>query len=334
MLSLRHVALYEFMKRERESGIELLRIVAMSMILIMHFVEHAITSDSISFRLYELLISLTDGAVCFFFLITGWFGVKFSGRKILQFVLTIFLYNVVNILLLYSFNAMPGKHTLLETLLFPVSAGNYWFMQVYLAILVTAPLLNRTLQELPISRLRAVILVFTIFTAYSCALGHNEVNTNGYTYMQALYLYCLGQYLRRDDTLYRRVPQWGCLAIYLLMKLLAIFCIQYRWEAIDFLGYNSLPMIIGTIYLFIFFKRFTFKSRLVNYLGGAAFGCYLLQDGLFGTGYFYGLMHQWYLENTPGTALCIYALAFLIFWAGATLLHPLISRLFTKRVTV
>lgn len=314
------------MKKERESGVELLRVVAMSMILIVHFMTHAIGRRTMAPGMYATLSPFVTGGITLFFLITGWFGVKFKWRGILKFIWTIFLFSVINVLLCIGFDKMPDTQTLIDTVLFPVSRGKYWFMQVYLGLLLTAPLLNAGLRELSLKDLRIVTAVLTLFTVYSCGIGHNQCNTTGSTYMQGVYLYCLGYYLHRDDTLYRRIPQWGCIAIYLLMKGGMAIWLRHDWTMINFLSYNSLPALIGEVALFLFFARLHFKSKFVNYLGAASFGCYLLQDGLFGKSYFYGVMHGWYQQHTLMEVLAIYAGVFVAIWTAAVAIHFLRSR--------
>jgi hypothetical protein len=309
------------MKKERESGIELLRVVAMSMILILHFMTHGFTRKTMAPGMYCTLSPFVSGGISLFFLITGWFGVKFKWRGVLKFIWTIFIFTIVNILLCACVGKLPGTETLTWTILFPVSRGKYWFMQVYLALLLTAPLLNAGLRELSLKDLRVLIGVLTLFTIYSCAIGHNLCNITGQTYMQGIYLYCLGHYLHRDDTLYRRIPQWGCIAIYLVMKGIIALCLRYKWSLINYLNYNSLPALIAAVALFIVFTRLKFRSKFVNYLGAASFGCYLLQDGLFGNQYFYGVMHRWYLENSLWVVIGLSALTYLGIWGGAVLIH-------------
>lgn len=297
----------------RQSNIELLRIVAMSMILIHHFIVHVLYPDTTArmpgsfFFYYPFFIC----GVNLFFMISGYFGIKLSIKGILKIAMLLIVFRLANGgLMLLTGNPVPSNY-LFKTFLLPLSKEYYWFIAVYLGLMITAPFLNKALQEMPLPKLRGAILLFTLFTIYSCWFGRNECNSSGYTYGQAIYIYCLARYIRRDDALRNKFKRatW----LYLYIAILATSGVAFFFSGkFSTCGYNSPFTITASVCLFIFFTHLDFKNNIVNHLSAAALGCYLLQDGMFGNEFFYG----WMRAHSPISVLILILTAcFLLLWA-------------------
>lgn len=89
--------------KERASNIELLRIVSMMMIMVLHFVVHAINLDSTSSTMEWAFGNvnkvLTISATSIFVLISGYWGIHFSFRKLLSLYLQCFIWGLIGYLL-------------------------------------------------------------------------------------------------------------------------------------------------------------------------------------------------------------------------------------------
>lgn len=79
---------------DRQSNIELLRIVAMSMIVIGHFLYHGVTKENMPRFLYELLYTYCRDGVNLFFLISGFFRIKSTVKSVARLVFTVLFSNV------------------------------------------------------------------------------------------------------------------------------------------------------------------------------------------------------------------------------------------------
>lgn len=309
----------------RDSNMEALRIVAMSMILFVHIFTHAITHRSIG-NLYYLWYPVLSCGVDIFFLISGWFGIRWSWRGITRLLLIMGLFNVINILGCYLLQIPLAPAKAIEILLFPIGhEGGYWFMQVYLLLMVTAPIVSRGLDTLEKHPMRMFMLIFSVVNFYSCWLGHNQCNLTGYSYIQALYLYCLARWLRKDDLLYRHLPQWSCPAGFFAITIL-LGLAGYRWpEVFHYEFYNSLPIVVASVFLLIYFSRLRFRSRFVNAVAAASLGCYLLQDGLIGESLLYKTMHEWWKTLPLWETLLLFAAVYVLLWTASYLVTRLIS---------
>lgn len=310
----------------RDSNMEALRIVAMSLILCVHMLSHAITHGSIGNRYYLWYPVLSCG-VNIFFLISGWFGMRWSWRSFIRLLAVMVVFNLLNVAGCYLLGVELTAHKVIDAIIFPFAHDNgYWFMQVYLLLMFTAPVVSRGLDTMNTRTLREFIIIFSVFNFYSCWLGGNQCNITGYTYVQALYLYCLARWMRRDDILLRLLPQWVCLPGYFVITGLLGILGYYKPAVFKYELYNSLPIVLASVMMLLFFARLSFRSRAINAIASASLGCYLLQDGYIGHFFFYRVMHGWWTGMPMWRALAAYAAVFIMIWVIAYLVMSAVSR--------
>lgn len=320
----------------RDSNMELVRIVAMSLILIYHFFCHAITPESLPTGVYGLIYPFVSCGVNLFFMLSGYFQVKLSIRSLTKLIIIILTFNIVNILLCFATGNAIGMSEIVKQIIFPISRSYYWFIAVYLGLIITSPLINAGLQNLSQSALRHFILIFSLFTFISCGIGHNYSNPTGYSYLQAVYMYCLAYWLRKDDFIYRKISQKFCIAGYIIILALCGIACSYYNGLLNYVNYNSFPIIAASALIFIFFTRIHFSNRAVNWMAGAALGCYLLQDGMFGYKFLYEWMHNIYVSNSLWIAITIYAGIFIGTWIASCIVSKIaqtIASLSTNLIT-
>lgn len=280
--------------RERNSNMELLRIVAMSMILVGHFFVHGFEHSLRLTDTYRALAPLHICGVNLFFLIPGWFGIRFSLRSFVKLIGITFFFVALNIFILFLCGKEIGGKLIIDLFIFPVSRGNYWFIMVYLALMIISPLLNAGMEYLDKRRFNSFMVLLSLFMLYSCALGGNYVNVNGYTIMQGIWLYLVAAWLRRLGPLTDRIPVWGWILGFLVCS--AGTAIVYVLTGkMSMLNYNMPFVVLASVCFFMIFTRIDFKSRVINAIAPAAFGCYLLQDGLFGRNLIYPWMGKTFL---------------------------------------
>lgn len=89
--------------KTRNSNIELLRIISMMMIMVLHFLGHSknvweggVSADMLLWNLNE---SICISAIAIFVLISGYFGIRFTFRKLLRLYLQCLIWGVVGYLL-------------------------------------------------------------------------------------------------------------------------------------------------------------------------------------------------------------------------------------------
>lgn len=320
--------LSESKKAPRNSSWELLRIVAMSMIVIYHFFVHGIGRDSMPHGLYNFILPFIICGVNLFFMISGWFLIKFSFKSIIQLAVTILCFTLINIAGCWLTSSPIQLTTLIKNLLFPISGSCYWFIKVYFVMLILAPFINGALKGMPMPMLRKLTILLTFVQVYSCSIGLNRCNPDGCSLLQGVYCYILAYYLRRDKDNFSRIEK-NCwvFASLLIMLISGVCCSVADINPVRMLTvkYNSLPIILASATLVMWFSHLELKSKVVNRVAGAALGCYLLQDGLLGYHYLYDAIHKFYIERTLGESVLMFSALFVGFWLLSMIFSPIIK---------
>ncbi len=272
--------------QSRQGNMEVCRIVAMSMIVIYHYFHYVIDVTRGSDLSLIVAQSFFLCGVNLFFLISGYFAIRLSPLKIINLFVIILILQLVNYFALRY--AVPDTRIgLANILFFPISKSPYWFIQVYLLLMMCAPAVNAGIASLSLKSLRYTVAILTLATVYSCAIGHNMSNANGYTFLQGLYVYMLGAWLRRDDMITRRFSKLALTITFILFCLVSGAGCKVIgspfWTA-----YNGFPILFASAALFmVFIKTDIPNTRAVATLGKSSLYVYLLQDGLFGQYFFY-----------------------------------------------
>ena len=140
-------------KRERDSNMELLRIIAILLVMVLHadFASLSVPSleqchDSLLTSFFRFFIEgLSVVAVNVFVLLSGWYGIKPSFKKMIEFMFqTLFL-----ICFIYLFFFCIGKgiyHSIGEWIKI-VFFNQYWFVQCYIILYIFAPILNAFVEK-------------------------------------------------------------------------------------------------------------------------------------------------------------------------------------------
>lgn len=122
-------------KSVRESNMELLRIVAMYMILVYHVVFYELYDYRANDPVFASLVTVLHIGVPLFVLISGYFGIKPTLKGFLKLYLALLFYN----LLFYAIRCLLGDEQFslkpFVKLFFPFSIGKrWWFFKVYLML--------------------------------------------------------------------------------------------------------------------------------------------------------------------------------------------------------
>ena len=138
----------------RQANFEILRVVAMLMIVFWHFIQniminhgpiyHPASSDFINYAFLQYGMILCSVGVNIYVMITGYFmvGKSFKSNRIIRIWVQTFFYSTGIALLFYILQ--PDKYTIKDVLigLIPIRAGSYWFVTDYLGLLFVAPFLS------------------------------------------------------------------------------------------------------------------------------------------------------------------------------------------------
>lgn len=190
--------------KKRNANIELLRIVAM-MFIIMHHLT--VNGYGLQQQLkggmadhYSIFLSAINSVVIIgvniFFLISGYYGIRFEGKKLAAMVVNLYVYADVLLLLAVLVGFTDLSLGVLKNLCLPFY--NYWFIYVYLFLYLLSPILNKGIESMSKNQALAMILILTgMFCVVDFVLPAAQLGLNrGYSLIFAIYLYLLGRVMR------------------------------------------------------------------------------------------------------------------------------------------
>ncbi len=287
----------------RRANMELLRIVAMLMVVVMHYLANSIaTVPEGSMRetdvLYIMLESLCIVAVNVYVLISGYFlsEAAFSWKRPLRVIGQTLFYTVLIPLVLALLSVLPFEEVLdryhIWNSIFPVQSGHYWFVTAYVVLLLFSPLLNAAVRTLEKRQLLQVLGALLLFFCIGKSLSPLQFATDryGYDFGWFLVLYLIGAYIRRYGAGRFQSARCGW-ALYLgsaaatagAELLLTFLCkrgagLAYYWS-VPF-HYNFLCNLTGALGLFFAFLHMDIKegraAGAIRLISPAVFGVYLI----------------------------------------------------------
>ena len=272
---------FHYIKRmnpnNRNSSIELLRIICMYFVLIGHIFFHGAHSKVPNAN-YILAFGISINV---FMLISGYYGIRLKIKSLLNMVGMVMFYAVVSTGLNYLF---MGRVHLLGAIsgLFPVSHNAYyWFATCYIFLMLFSPLVNKGLEGLNQKQFLWILVSLIYMNCISGWLFRNDyINSTGFTTMQLIFMYVIGYACKRLE-IPMRIGIKPLIIIYLITAVLSI--IQGQIPYIRGLGlYNNPLNVLKSIAIFCIFLKFNIHSKWVNQVAKCVFACYLIQEGMLG----------------------------------------------------
>lgn len=277
-------------KSKRQSNIELFRIVAMFLVLVVHadFFSlqaptpnefHASRLPTIGRLFFE---SLSIGCVNMFVLISGWFGIRPKVRSFSNFLFQclFFLIGIYAVCLAFgladfSLRGVAGCFALLRQ--------NYWFIKAYVGLYIMAPVLNAYVEHATKLQLGRTLVFFYLFqTVYSWVSGAAVFFESGYSTMSFAGLYMLARYAHLYPHRLTAFPARYDFLIFIGVVLFhTLLGAASLGVGVSFLigkinSYVNPLVIISSLYLLLGFTKLRFSYRLVNAVAASSFAVYLL----------------------------------------------------------
>lgn len=285
--------------KTRETNIELLRIIAMMMIVAHHYMWHGEALKQNTLYSVNWFFSWTIEATCIvavncYVLISSYFLVnsQFKINRLIKIWLQILFYSAGIYLVLVAAGFEPLSVKNLVTSCLPIMTNRYWFATVYIALYIFSPFLNTLIHALSHKQMRnLVIILFAMLSIWPTILpfGFSLDNTNGYSIIQFVFLYFLGAYIRLHWNF--NLKSTFYISFYALITIL-IICSKIVFEFLGFNGlsytfflYNSISVVLSSLMLFMFFKSISIYNasinRIINSVAVLTFGVYLIHDNFY-----------------------------------------------------
>ena len=291
-------------EKKRLANFELLRVLAMIMVVIMHFLSH---SD----RLIELDQSLTSvriigsllenfclAAVNVYVFISGYFGVNSTYRpsRVISFLGQIWFYallipGVLTLIGVPTVGKDMGAYGVIQYIL-PIETEHYWFATSYFLLYLITPVLNKAIKGMTKKQFQIILVgllvIFSGIKSFSpFVLGFDKY---GYDLPWFICVYLVAAYLRLYGNKILEKKGWLVYAgsavigfgINISMWFLAGISDNFEYYFTVPYHYNFILCLTGAIGLFYGFSKITIKegktAQLLRKLGGLCFGVYLLHE--------------------------------------------------------
>lgn len=274
-------------KKTRESNFELLRMLAMFLVLLVHADFFSIGRPNLQDILTETLDStlriffeaLSIVCVNVFVLISGWFGIRPSLKGISSFVFQCLFFLIG----LYSVSLAIGTSTLsLEGIANCFAATRFeWFIKAYLFLYILSPVLNAFVEHADRVVFRNVIIGSFVFTCTYGWIGAAAFMVKGYTTLFFIQLYLLARYMKIYKPRLTKFHSFTDFLIYIAVAcLVTALCVTpplvVGYDFQPYWNYISPTTVIGAVYLLLAFSKLKLQSRFVNWCGTSCFAVYLV----------------------------------------------------------
>ena len=172
--------------REKNYGIDVLRMLSMFMVVIIHILNSGVINAPSRFTSqYESGWLLEIAAFCavdIYALISGyvWVYTKYRYRNIIELWLQVLFYTVSITVLFWIFVPSSVSATECMKAIFPVMFNQYWYFSSYVALFLFIPLLNVILEKMEKRNLKYCIGMILLFFGCIQTLFYSDVfGTNG-----------------------------------------------------------------------------------------------------------------------------------------------------------
>ena len=314
-------------KKVRQSNVELLRIIAMVLVLIVHADFKALSvptiEDVLTMPISSFLRFLTESfsiiCVNVFVLISGWFGIKFNWKKLTEFIFQVLFFGFTIYIIINIIN--PEKVNSIQTL-FMAGPKNYWFVKSYLFLYIMSPCLNAFVEKASKNELKALlILFFSMQTAYGWATDGATWFNKGYSGISFVGLYLFARYIRLYPIKWFNHSLKFDLFVYLcyiILNTILAFTFTANGHATickKLFLYTSPFVIVASAHFLLAFTKFSFTSKTINWIAVSCFAIYLTHCNPFISSYYYQTIRNWFQNETTLDFITYTALfLFLIFW--------------------
>lgn len=268
----------------RQSNIELLRIIAMFLVLVVHAnyftlgspTYHEINTMPVSSFTRIFFQSLSILCINVFILISGWFEIKPTFKKFANFIFQCFFFLGGIYVICLCLNIVPFS---MDGILgcFCLTPWN-WFIKAYILLMIIAPIINVFVNISTKYQVRLVIIGFFIFQSiYGWLNGAVRFFESGCSTMSFIGLYMLARYIKLYPNKYTTQTKKCDFIIFSLIiftqAVLAFMCVT---NPNRIFCYISPLVIFSSIYLLLLFSKLNITSKLINYIAISSFAVFLL----------------------------------------------------------
>ena len=296
-------------KAKRQSGVELLRIIAMLQIIFLHVSQYgelyktSASAGDIDGFIVEFMWSLCRAPVNVFVMISGYFMItstasvkKMIKRASNPYGAMMFYSIVISAIFFISDPSIITLPGIIKTFM-PFSSKMWYFLTNYIIILLISPFLNKMLVSLTKKQyLYFMGIIFAVMSVWSTLAkidGLDEIFDiakvvdpyYGKSLAGFLMMYVIGGYLRLFVKQKERKngAESGVNMLYLIIFFLLCtfdFGLNYLFPQYShvFGMFNNPIVVAESVLLLLFFRDFKFSSGFINTVAGTTLGVYAIHE--------------------------------------------------------
>lgn len=313
--------------KKRLVNIELLRIISMFLVLLIHYnipinglPNHVMAvTNPMKVLGSSMLSSLDFVCVNCFVIISGYFGIKWKWKGLLNFLFQISfwslsIYSVAILLGVADFSMIQ----LARRLFLPIMQN--WFFVCYLLLYILSPIVNTYVEHTNEKQILHLILTFVAFQTFfgwitkclpEMLEGLNTMNLLGY--------YLIGAYLKKSTLRCFHIGAKADIAIYFgiaLFLTIASFVTKYIGFTKDVFSYISPFCVVQSIYLFLFFRDIKIENerlgKIILFFSSSAFAVLMMHEWEASRLYYGGLNYIDANMSLPFIASVLFMIAYLM----------------------
>ncbi len=330
----------------RDSGIELLKIIAIFLIVISHVVQTlASKNDAISFSDYVVDLSVASTNMKYFlitlfyyfgklgntifFICSAWFLLRSSKYNKRKWFFMLFEVWIISLIILVITEFITHGNIAMKPLIksiFPTTFSSNWYITCYLLFYPVHPLLNSVINKMDKkSLLRSSIVLFVLYFGFAF-IKSDLLQCNDLLRWLAIYFIMayLQNYLKdfmnntKQNVILLLVGIAGFIGIAFFANVLGLK-VSFLNDKVLHWNSNSHPFILAiSIALFNLMRKGNYKSVVINYISSLSLLIYVIHENIILKTYFRPKMWN-YVYNTFGYShivLWVFVLSSIVFAFG------------------
>ena len=273
----------------RNSNHELLRLIAMYMIVFIHanmYLGHFCTGN---YRIFfnGLVNGVCNIGVSCFILISGYYGVKFDIRKLVKMECMMITFSLLETGILYmAFPEQLQGAALMEQLaksVMPFVTRKYWFYSCYVCLMLLSGYIQKLIEVLDRTAFKKLLLLLLVlFSVFPTLFYFELIPDNGKGLVQMIMVYMVGRYIRTYQDI--ELPRGKACLIFMILWIINGVSHEMPIQVGGIYHHlckdNSITNLTMAIILFYLFKGLHIKSGVINKAAAYVFAVFALNNSL------------------------------------------------------
>lgn len=270
----------------RQSNMELLRIVAMFLVLVTHADFWSLGSpsyDDIHSNFTSSTVRIGFEAISIicvnvFILISGWFNIKPSLKGLSNFIFQCLFINITLYAIAISAGIQPFQKSGILDIFF--ISEHDWFVKSYLGLYILSPVLNAFCKNSDKKTQQNVLIGFFVFQTIFGITNTATFIENGYSTFSFIGLYLLGNYAHAH--LYHKMRTSTLIIYSILILIINGFLFEMRIGipvniGLSIMSYINPLVIASSVGICVAFAQMQIPTnKVINYVSKSAFAVFLV----------------------------------------------------------